>query len=116
MRFIMSLIDSIRRLLGNFDPSTYEAPEGIPSPDEPRELVLYKFDTCPFCIRVMRVLDQTGIEVEYRDTHGDPEARAYLIERTGRTTVPCLFIDDVPFHESQDISAWLYAYHDRGNA
>ena len=107
----MSLIDSIRRILGHFDPSAYRAPSGIPSPDEPRELVLYKFDTCSFCIRVMRVIDETGVDVTFRDTHGDPEARAYLAERTGRTTVPCLFIDDIPLHESRDIAAWLYAHH-----
>jgi glutaredoxin len=98
----------------SFDPATYETPDGIPSPDEPRELVLYKFDTCPFCIRVMRVLDQTGVQAEMRDTRTDPAARQELLDRTGRTQVPCLFIDDVPLFESRDISQWLLAYAERG--
>ena len=33
--------------------------------------------------------------------------RKDLKEKTGRTQVPCLFIDDVPMFESADIIAWL---------
>lgn len=109
-----SILDSIKRLFAAFDPLEYEAPAGVPSPDEPRTLVLYKTDSCPFCIRVMRVLDSTGIEVEFKDTRGNRENSDRLYERTGRTTVPCLFVDDFPFFESADISKWLFAYQARG--
>ncbi len=109
----MGIIDLIQRLFGSFDPMAYEAPVGIPSPDEPRTLELYKFDTCPFCIRVMRVVDKTGVDVTYRDTRGDSAASDFLFEQTGRTTVPCMFIDGVPMFESADISKWLLAYHAR---
>jgi glutaredoxin len=97
----------------SFDPASYEAPSGIPSPDEERHLTLYKYDTCPFCMRVRRVLDATGVEVEFADIRTDPEALRRLQEVTGRRTVPCLFIDDVPMFESRDISRWLMAYAER---
>lgn len=99
------------------DPAAYAAPAGIPSPDQKRTLALYKFDACPYCDRVLRALRRLGdLDVELRDTMREPEHRRGLIERTGRTQVPCLIIDDVPFHESADIVAWLEAYAIRGGA
>jgi glutaredoxin len=95
------------------NPSTYTAPPGIPSPDEPRKLVLYKSDACIFCIYVMRAIDKLGLELQYRDAWGDPDAGTFLREQTGRSTVPCLFIDDVPLFESKDIGRWLHAYSER---
>ena len=96
------------------DPETYQAPAGIPDPDERRELILYKFDTCPYCVRVFRVLDKLGIQVAMKDTRNDPAARDGLRSTTGRTQVPCLFIDGTPFFESADIVDWLNAYAIRG--
>ena len=94
----------------SFDPETYRPPDGIPTPDEPRDLVLYKFDSCPYCLRVMRVVDQTKLPVELRDTRANPEAQQHLWDVTGRTQVPCLFIDGEPLFESRDISRWLRAH------
>ena len=74
-----------------------------------RELVLYKFDSCPYCRRVMRVIDQLELagSIEYRDTRTDPKWRSDLQQRTGRTQVPCLFIDGEAMFESADINEWL---------
>lgn len=85
---------------------------GVPSPQGERDLVLYKYDTCPYCRRVTRVLDALAqqVDVRQRDLFLDRDARDTLFERTGRTTVPCLFIDDEPLFESQDIIAWLRAH------
>ena len=83
---------------------------GVPEPDQPRELVLYKFDACPYCRRVQTHLAHLGIPVDLRDTRMDPNARAALRQQTGRTQVPCLFIDGQPLFESEDINAWLDAY------
>ncbi len=103
----MGLMNTFLQWLGEVDPDSYEPPPGIPAPGGYYELVLYKFDTCPFCLRVMRVLDATEVEVQMRDTRADRQAREHLLEVTGRTTVPCLFIDGVPMFESADISDWL---------
>jgi len=105
----MGLFDFVRR-----DPATYIPPSGVPSPDEPRELALYKFDSCPYCRRVLRVLEGLSVEVELRDTMRDAEHRRGLLQQTGRTQVPCLIIDDYALFESEDISRWLEAYAVRG--
>lgn len=94
----------------SFDAATYKAPDGVPSPDEPRKLVLFTSSTCGYCLRVMRVIDRTGVDVELRNVGGNPDARQELWDATSRTTVPCMFIDDVPMFESKDISHWLLAY------
>ncbi|MBW1881076.1 MAG: hypothetical protein JRJ84_22210 [Deltaproteobacteria bacterium] len=31
------------------------------------ELALYKFDSCPFCVRVHGAIDRLGVNIEYRD-------------------------------------------------
>ena len=86
------------------------APTHVLSPDQRRELVLYKYDSCPYCQRVLRAIDKLGLEVEMRDTMMTPAAREELYQRTGRTQVPCLFIDGEALFESMDIVSWLEAY------
>lgn len=36
-----------------------------------------------------------------------------LVQDTGRRTVPCLYIDNQPMHESNDIVDWLTQYHQK---
>ena len=72
-------------------------------------LALYKYDLCGYCRRVLRVIDELGVEIELRDTLKQRRWREDLYERTGRTQVPCLLIDDQPMFESADIIAWLRA-------
>ena len=85
-------------------------PTHVPAPDQARELLLYKFDACPYCARVARVVDELGLEVPTRDTVQDRDARPELQRLTGRMMVPCLFIDGEALFESRDIVAWLRAY------
>lgn len=89
------------------------APANVPSPDQDRELVLYKYDSCPFCYRVKVSLDRMDVEVELRDVMVEPTYRQELRDKTGRTQVPCLFIDGEPLFESADIVDWLERYSAR---
>lgn len=78
-----------------------------------RNLALYQFRTCPFCIRVRKEIARLGLNVELRDAQHDPEHRRELAESGGRIKVPCLKIahDDGPnewLYESDDINAWLH--------
>ena len=96
-------------------PSTAIPPApAIPSPDAPRELLLYRDDYCGFCRRVDRVVEKLGLDVPSVDTPADRQARETHRDRTGRSTVPCLYIDDVPLFESADIMEWLEAYAQSG--
>lgn len=111
----MGMFDRFKNWMNEPDPDSYEPPMGIPAPDQERDLALYKFDSCPFCQRVLHVVRDKELDaIELVDTRRDAAARDHLFEETGRTTVPCLFVDGVPFFESADIKAWLQVYAARG--
>jgi glutaredoxin len=73
---------------------------------------LYYFPTCPFCVRVLDVIEELGMDdIELRDKHAQPEFGRELQTATGTTMVPCLRIesevDDRWMHESEDIVTYL---------
>ncbi len=71
-------------------------------------LNLYYFDSCPYCQKVLRKIKELDIkEITYSNTMENPNHRNKLIADTGRATVPCLYINDKPMHESDDIVQWL---------
>jgi glutaredoxin len=73
------------------------------------QLELYQFPSCPFCQLVIRKVDELGLNdfVTMVDIQSDIEGRNKLFNDTGRYTVPCLYINDAPMHESADICHWL---------
>lgn len=77
-----------------------------------KKLELYYFSECPYCQIVEHTLQKTGLKkyVTYKNTRENPQFREDLVKVTGRGTVPCLFIDGKPMHESRDISNWLQNY------
>lgn len=73
-----------------------------------QNLKLFTSTYCPYCERVKAFMEEkgiTGVEIINIDT--DPESRDYLIEKGGKKQVPCLFIDEEPMYESQDIINYL---------
>lgn len=75
------------------------------------KLELFMFDSCPYCQRVIRELQQSGrTDVELLNIHKDADARKRLVETGGKEQVPCLFIDGQPMYESLDIIDWLKAH------
>lgn len=71
-------------------------------------LELFKFNTCPYCRKVMNYIEQSGRnDITYRDIHENEENRKRLISVGGKEQVPCLFIDGTPLYESLDIISWL---------
>lgn len=77
-----------------------------------KKLELYYFEQCPYCQVVMQALRVTGLEekVQYFDILDDHKNKEKLIRDTGRATVPCMYIDGKPMHESRDIADWLHRY------
>ncbi len=74
------------------------------------KLELYKFDSCPYCQRVLRYLAESGrTDVELHDIRESAEDQERLIRDGGIDQVPCLFIDGKPMYESLDIIEWLKA-------
>jgi glutaredoxin 3 len=54
---------------------------------------LYTTPSCPFCVRAKRLLKERDIAYTEFDVSEDDELRAEIMERTGRRTVPQIFID-----------------------
>jgi glutaredoxin len=77
-----------------------------------RELALYQFRTCPFCIKVRQEMRHLSLNIELRDAQHDSEHRKALLQGGGRSVVPCLHIVDKHgnghwMYESGDIIAYL---------
>ena len=77
-------------------------------------MALYYYDTCPFCVRVLRAAQRLGVELELRNIYEDRRHLEALAAARGRTTVPVLrYTDasgrDVWMPESADIVRFLEA-------
>jgi len=56
---------------------------------------MYTTAVCPFCVRAEMLLKQRGVaEIEKIRIDLDPEQRKLMMERTGRRTVPQIYIGD----------------------
>jgi glutaredoxin 3 len=56
-------------------------------------VTMYTTEVCPFCIRAKALLKQRGVQqIEEIRIDLDPAQRSLMIERTGRRTVPQIFI------------------------
>lgn len=73
------------------------------------KLELYYYSQCPFCAMVVSKIKTLGLEEEitFKNTLENPEFRKFHTNTTGRSTVPCLYVDDKPMFESSDIINWL---------
>ncbi len=54
---------------------------------------IYTKATCPFCHRAKALLSQKGVNYQEIAIDGDADKREEMIKRSGRTTVPQIFID-----------------------
>lgn len=79
------------------------------------KLELFYYDSCPFCQMVLSAIDDLGVKVIYSDIMNDTSALERHIKKTGRRTVPCLYIDGEPLFESRDIMNWLQQNKDKIN-
>jgi glutaredoxin len=67
-----------------------------------RNLVLYQFKTCPFCMKVRQEMARLSLTIEKRDAQYDEKNRSALIAAVGKPKVPCLQIT----HDSGKVE-WL---------
>lgn len=70
---------------------------------ECRNLALYQFKTCPFCMKVRREMSRLSLNIPLLDAQRDGPIRADLIRGGGKAVVPCLQIKD-----AQGNSEWMY--------
>ena len=56
------------------------------------DVVIYTTRTCAYCLVAKRLLSKRGIAFEEVDVTGDAAKRAWLVQVSGRRTVPQIFI------------------------
>jgi glutaredoxin 3 len=71
---------------------------------------MYTTATCPYCIQAERYLKAKGVSAIHRiRVDLEPGLRIAMMERTGRRTVPQIYIGDVHVGGYQDLVALDHA-------
>ncbi|MCM0044757.1 MAG: glutaredoxin 3 [Burkholderiaceae bacterium] len=67
---------------------------------------MYSTAVCPYCNMAERLLKSRGVdEIEKIRVDLEPEQRALMMEKTGRRTVPQIYIGDTHVGGFDDLSA-----------
>ncbi len=74
------------------------------------DIVVYAAEYCPYCRRARALLDSKNVRYTVRDVARAPRLWTEIAERTGRDTVPQIFIDDRHIGGCDD----LFALEGRG--
>jgi len=69
------------------------------------KVVMYSSDWCPYCARARRLLEGRGVAYEEIDVDVVPGARAQMEARSGRDTIPQIFIGDSHIGGSDELLA-----------
>ena len=59
-----------------------------------KDLALYQFRTCPFCLKVRQEMARLSLPIERRDAQYNDKNRNDLLLGSGLSKVPCLKITD----------------------
>lgn len=57
------------------------------------EVIMYSSAVCPYCVAAKNFLKSRGLGYQEVRVDTDPAARALMMERTRRTSVPQIFIN-----------------------
>ncbi len=70
------------------------------------KVLMYCTEVCPYCVNAERLLKSKGVtEIEKIRIVLQPELRDSMIDKTGRRTVPQIYIDDYHVGGFDDLSA-----------
>ena len=69
------------------------------------QVVMYATSSCPYCMMAKRLLDGKGVKYQIIDVGNDPQKWADMEAKTGRNTVPQVFIGDHHVGGFDDLSA-----------
>jgi glutaredoxin 3 len=74
------------------------------------KVLMYSTAVCPYCIRAEQLLKRKGIlEIEKIRVDLQPELRAAMMEKTGRRTVPQIYINGEYVGGFDDLAALDHA-------
>ena len=70
------------------------------------KVVMYSTGVCPFCVMAERLLRSKGVaEIEKIRVDLEPQRRVEMMERTGRRTVPQIYVGDRHVGGYDDLAA-----------
>jgi glutaredoxin 3 len=69
------------------------------------KVVMYVTSWCPYCTRARQLLENKGVDLEEIDIEARPEARTEMMARSGRRTVPQIFIGETHVGGCDDLLA-----------
>jgi glutaredoxin 3 len=69
------------------------------------KIVMYATGWCPYCRMAQRLLEDKGAAFETVRVDHEPQRRMEMMERTGRRTVPQIYIGDYHVGGYDDLSA-----------
>jgi glutaredoxin 3 len=73
-------------------------------------VLMYSTGVCPYCVMAERLLKSKGVEdIEKVRVDLQPEQRAEMMQKTGRRTVPQIYIGDTYVGGFDDLSALEHA-------
>ena len=74
------------------------------------KITMYSTGVCPFCVRAEQLLQRRGVtEIEKVRVDLDPARRIEMMQRTGRRTVPQIYIDNYHVGGFDDLAAFDHA-------
>lgn len=69
-------------------------------------VIMYCTAVCPYCVRAEMLLKQRGVtEIQKIRIDLDPSQRSAMMERTGRRTVPQIYIGETHVGGYDDLAA-----------
>jgi glutaredoxin 3 len=68
-------------------------------------VVMYTTAVCPYCMMAERLLIGKGVEIEKVRVDLDPQQRELMMQKTGRRTVPQIYIGTTHVGGFDDLSA-----------
>lgn len=69
-------------------------------------VLMYSTGVCPYCLMAERLLKEKGVDqIEKIRIDLDPSQRSEMMEKTGRRTVPQIYIGDTHVGGFDDLSA-----------
>ena len=68
-------------------------------------VVMYTTDWCPYCERARKLLARKDVAFDEIDLDSAPEKRAEMLQKSGRRTVPQIFIGETHVGGSDDLLA-----------
>lgn len=74
------------------------------------KVLMYSTAVCPYCVRAEQLLHSKGVtEIEKIRVDLQPELRMAMMEKTGRRTVPQIYIDGRHVGGYDDLAALNHA-------